>query len=96
MKTPLPITLKLPEGYSFTDLELRRCDDNAIDLDMQLVRRVCQLNGLDFEKVCANPGPVVTTILTVWYKAHLDEGGDPDSIMEDFRQQSALSAQRLH
>jgi hypothetical protein len=27
------LTLKLPEGYTFADLKLRRCDDDAIDLD---------------------------------------------------------------
>ena len=83
-------TLKLPEGYEFADLKVRRCNDHAIDLDMDIVRLVCQLNGLDFAKVCANPGPVVSTILTVWYKSHLDRGGEPDPLMESFRQQGQL------
>jgi len=92
MPTDSLLTLKLPEGYSFADLKLRRCDDDAIDLDMDLVKLVCTLNGLDFDKVCQNPGPVVTSILTVWYKTHLAEGGQPDAVME------ALKAQgpRLH
>ena len=34
----------------------------------------------------ANPGPVVSTILTVWYKSHLAEGGDPDPLMEALKQ----------
>ena len=81
------LTLKLPEGYTFADLQLRRCDDDAIDLDMDLVKRVCSINGLDFAKVCENPGPVVTTILTVWYKSHLAEGGEPDALMEALKSQ---------
>ena len=76
------LTLKLPEGYSFSDLKLRRCADDAIDLDMDLVKLICQINALDFEKVCQNPGPVVTSILTVWYKSHLADGGQPDALME--------------
>lgn len=76
------LTLKLPEGYSFADLKLRRCADDAIDLDMDLVKLICQINGLDFEKVCQDPGPVVTTILTVWYKSHLASGGQADALME--------------
>ena len=90
MKVPAAdsiVTLKLPEGYTFADLQLRRCDDDAIDLDMDLVRKVCQINGLDFDKVCQNPGPVVTTLLTVWYKSHLARGGAPDALMEELRQQ---------
>jgi len=83
---PNPLTLKLPDGHIFEDLKLRRCDDAAIDLDMDLVKKVCQLNGLDFDKVLANPGPVVSTILTVWYKSHLAEGGSPDPVMEQLRQ----------
>jgi len=83
---PNPLTLKLPDGHIFEDLKLRRCDDAAIDLDMDLVKKVCQLNGLDFDKVLANPGPVVSTILTVWYKNHLAEGGDPDPVMEALKQ----------
>ncbi|HEY8907081.1 MAG TPA: hypothetical protein VIM63_13680 [Rhodoferax sp.] len=76
------LTLKLPEGYAFADLKIRRCEADAIDLDMDLVKLICNLNGLDFDKVCQNPGPVVTTILTVWYKKHLAEGGQPDALME--------------
>lgn len=87
MQTDSLLTLKLPEGYSFADLKIRRCADDAIDLDMDLVERICKLNGLDFEKVCQNPGPVVTTILTIWYKSHLAEGGPPDALMEELRTQ---------
>ena len=80
------LALKLPEEHIFEDLKLRRCADDAIDLDMNLVKKVCQLNGLDFDKVQANPGPVVSTILTVWYKSHLAEGGSPDPVMEQLKQ----------
>ena len=85
MQTDSLLSLKLPEGYSFADLKIRRCADDAIDLDMDLVKLICKLNGLDFEKVCQNPGPVVTTILTIWYKSHLAEGGQPDALMEELR-----------
>jgi hypothetical protein len=81
------LILKLPEGFAFADLKLRRCDDDAIDLDMDLVKVICKLNGLDFEKVFENPGPVVTTIMTVWYKRHLAEGGRPDVLMEALKSQ---------
>lgn len=82
MTNPTALTLKLPEGYTFADLKLRRCADDAIDLDMDMVQRICTLNGLDFAKVLENPGPVVTTILTVWYRSHRANGGEPHSIME--------------
>jgi hypothetical protein len=85
MPTDSLLTLKLPEGYSFADLKIRRCEADAIDLDMDLVKLICNLNGLDFDKVCQNPGPVVTTILTVWYKKHLAEGGQPDALMEELK-----------
>jgi hypothetical protein len=85
MPTNSLLTLKLPEGYSFADLKMRRCEDNAIDLDMDLIRLICQINGLNFDKVCQNPGPVVTTILTVWYKSHLATGGMPDALMEELK-----------
>ena len=65
MPTDSLLTLKLPEGYTFSDLKIRRCEADAIDLDMDLVKVICKLNGLDFGKVCDNPGPVVTSILTV-------------------------------
>jgi len=92
MPTDLPLTLKLPEGYTFADLKLRRCGADAIDLDMDLVKLICTINGLDFEKVCQNPGPVVTTILTVWYKNHLAQGGQPDGLMEELKS----PRQRVH
>ena len=90
MSIDMPPTLKLPEGYSFADLKLRRCDTDAIDLDMDVVKVVCKLNGLDVEKVLANPGPVVSTILSVWYKSHLAQGGATDAVMETLRQAPTL------
>ena len=88
MPTDSLLTLKLPEGYTFADLKIRRCDDDAIDLDMDLVQLICKINGLDFEKVCQNPGPVVTTILTVWYNSHLAAGGAADPLMEALKSSS--------
>jgi hypothetical protein len=85
MPTDSLLTLKLPEGYTFEDLKLRRCEADAIDLDMDLVKLICSINGLDFDKVLQNPGPVVTSILTVWYKSHLAEGGQPDALMEELK-----------
>lgn len=87
MPTDSLLTLKLPEGYAFSDLKLRRCADDAIDLDMDLVKKVCGINGLDFQKVLQNPGPVVTTILTIWYKTHIADGGEPDAVMEELKTQ---------
>ena len=87
METDTLLTLKLPQGYAFADLKLRRCADEAIDLDMDLVALVCKINGLNFDKVQQDPGPVVTSILTVWYKSHLAEGGEPDAVMEVLRHQ---------
>ena len=80
------LALKLPDGAVFEDLKLRRCAQDAIDLDMDLIERICQLNGWDFAKVQANPGPVVSSILSVWYKQHLAEGGQPDQTMEALKQ----------
>ncbi len=80
------LALKLPEGAVFEDLKLRRCDQDAIDLDMDLVERICKLNGWEFARVKANPGPVVSTILSIWYKQHLAEGGSPDGLMEALKQ----------
>lgn len=90
MSTDSLLTLKLPEGYSFADLKLRRCEDDAIDLDMDLVKLICKINGLDFEKVLQNPGPVVTSILTIWYKTHLAEGGASDALMEALKKQKPI------
>jgi hypothetical protein len=82
------LTLKLPEGYTFADLKLQRCDDEAIDLDMDLVKLICQINGLNFDKVLQNPGPVVSSILTVWYKNHLAQGGAAHALMEELKTQA--------
>lgn len=87
MQTDSLLTLNLSEGYSFADLKMRRCADDAIDLDMGLVKLIGKLNGLHFEKVCQSSGPVVTTILNIWHKSHLAEGGQADALMEERRTQ---------
>ena len=91
MQTDSLLTFKLPEGYTFVDLKIRRCESDAIDLDMDLVKLVCHINGLDFARVLQDPGPVVTSILTVWYKNHLASGGQPDPLMEELKSQGARS-----
>lgn len=88
------LTFKLPLGYSFTDLKVRLRDDNAIDLDMDVFKLVCDLNGLDFDKVCANPGPVVSALMTIWYRDHLEKGGERDELMESFRLQANQAKSR--
>ena len=87
MSSDCVLTLKLPEGYTFADLKLRRFDDDAIDLDMDLVKLVCKINALNFDKVLQNPGPVVTSILTIWYKSHLAQDGEKDALMEELKSQ---------
>jgi hypothetical protein len=82
--------LRLPEGAQFSDLQLRRCDSEAIDMDMDLVERICQLNQWDVAKVREDPGPVISTILSVWYKTHLSAGGAPDAVMESLRAPASL------
>jgi hypothetical protein len=42
-------------------LKVRRCDDGAIELDMDLVKLICNINDLNFDKVLRNPGPVVSS-----------------------------------
>lgn len=90
MQTDPNFQLRLPEGAQFSDLQLRRCDNEAIDMDMGLVERICQINHWDVAKVRDNPGPVVSTILSVWYKTHLAAGGAPDAVMESLRAPAAL------
>jgi hypothetical protein len=51
------------------------------------VKLICNINGLNFDKVLQNPGPVVTSVLTVWYKSHLAQGGAPDALMEELKTQ---------
>lgn len=85
MQSDTLLTLKLPEGTTFVDLKIRRCADDAIDLDIDLVKLSCQINGLDFLKVCQDPGPVVSSVLTVWYMSHLASGGEVDPLIEELK-----------
>jgi hypothetical protein len=38
MTTDSLLTLKLPEGYAFADLKLRRCAPDETDLDLDLFK----------------------------------------------------------
>ena len=42
------LPLNLPKGYSSADLKLRRFDDDPIDLDLDLVQRICRINKINF------------------------------------------------
>jgi hypothetical protein len=46
---------------------------------------LCGGNGRYFDDVWLNPGPVVTSILTVWYKSHRAGDGEDDVLMQKLK-----------
>lgn len=83
MEEPTRMILAIPEGVQFSDLALARDPDGGVSFDWAPIERICEANGMDISPLRDGPEDNVASMLTAWYRAHLDTGGSRDAVFED-------------
>lgn len=73
----------IPEGVEFADLHLQREADGGVSFDWGVIERVCRASGLPLELLREAPEDNVAGLIMAWYRAHRQQGGQPDPVAED-------------
>ncbi|WP_157271325.1 hypothetical protein [Azohydromonas aeria] len=85
----------IPEGVHFADLQLSRdAEDGAVIFAMEPIEAICEASGLDIDDVVDGPEPTVCLLIAAWYEVHLQRGGEPDPVQEDFMEEARLEMER--
>ena len=85
----------IPEGINFADLHLSRdTEDGAVVFAMEPIEAICEASGLDIEQVVEGPEPMICVLIAAWYQIHLQRGGAPYPVQEDFLEEARLELER--
>jgi hypothetical protein len=91
----MELRLTIPEGVDFAHLHLSRdSEDGSLVFDLAPIQAICEASGLDFDQVVDGAEPVVAVFIAAWYEAHLQRGGQPDPVLEDFMEEGRLESGR--
>lgn len=81
-----PLVVVIPQGLSFNDLKLHALpgEEGMIGMDTDVIMAV-----LLTSRICPNcffkDQPMRSMLFTLWYDAHLAQGGQPDPVMEEIK-----------
>lgn len=72
---------RLPHGISFSALGLARDTDGQLTLSRDVLEIVCSANELTLEQLSEDE---LAAFIAAWYFQHRTNGGEPDSVAEQF------------
>lgn len=75
--------IAIPDDLTFSDLRLARDPDGCVSFDWAAIERICEASGLSAGMFRDVPEDNVAGLITAWYQAHREHGGDPDPVAED-------------
>ena len=85
----------IPDDVQFSDLKLSRDTSTGdIEFDWAPIERICIASGIDISVLRDQDEGNLAELLTVWYRAHRDAGGEPDSAMDDLIAEAAAEDDR--
>ncbi|WP_043460765.1 hypothetical protein, partial [Azohydromonas australica] len=91
----MDLRLTIPEGVDFADLHLSRDpEDGSLLFDVTPIQAICEASGVDFDQIVDGAEPFVAIFIAAWYEAHLERGGKPDAVLEDFMEEARLETGR--
>ena len=89
----MDLRLTIPEGVDFEHLHLSRDpEDGSLVFDVAPVHAICEASDLDFDQVVDGAEPIVAILIASWYEVHLQQGGKPDPVLEDFMEEAELES----
>jgi len=73
----------IPDDLNFSDLRLARDPDGSVSFDWAVIERICEASGLPIEVLRDGPEDNVAGLITHWYMAHRQHGGEADPVADD-------------
>lgn len=84
MKQTTPIPIALPEGMTFADLQLARDPATGnVSFSTAVVERIERASGLPAGFFMGQEEDALASLITTWYAAHLEAGGERDPVADD-------------
>jgi hypothetical protein len=77
----MPVKLRIPNGVTFADLQLRRRGDGDLSFNAEVLEEIYTFSELPKQPQSEN---ATITVIVRWYIAHRSAGGELDPVMEDF------------
>ena len=77
------LTITIPAGLDFSALNLRRDADGNVSFDWSVIEQICEASGLDPAMFAESPEDNVASLITTWYRHHLENGGARDPVQDD-------------
>ncbi|WP_455380509.1 hypothetical protein [Acidihalobacter prosperus] len=76
------IVLRVPTGVDFSDLNLDISQiSGQLIYDERPLQIICEASGVNFHSIVSND-QAVYDLISLWYQAHLENGGDIDLVQE--------------
>ena len=89
------LRVTIPDGVEFADLRLsRNVDDGLVRFAMAPIESICEASALDLAEIMDAAQPLVGLLIEAWYEDHLRDGGAPDPVQEDLREEARLEMER--
>lgn len=83
----------IPDNLTFADLELNLNDEGQVSFNIQVIERICNLNGLRAYHLFESGENAVLRLIVVWYAQHLAAGGELDQIAENLMTEIKLEGE---
>ena len=76
--------ISIPQGMTFADLRLARDPKTGdVSFDTAIIERIEQESGLPAGFFMGQPEDAMASLITTWYAAHLEAGGERDPVADD-------------
>ena len=75
--------IAIPDDIDFSDLNLARDPDGAVSFEWGVIERICAASNLPIELLRDGPEDNVAGLITHWYMAHRQHGGEADPVADD-------------
>ncbi len=75
--------IAIPDDVPFSALRLCRDADGAVSFDWSPIERICEASGIPVEMFRDGPESNVADLITTWYQAHRQNGGEPNPVADD-------------
>lgn len=90
-------TIAIPDGVEFEDLRLARNPVTGdVSFDWRPIERICEASGLDVSVFRDGPEDNLANLINTWYRAHLAQGGAPDTVQDELITEVRIEDERGH
>lgn len=87
------LKITIPDNLTFADLELNLNDEGQVSFNIQIIERICNLNGLRAHRLFESGEKAVLRLIVVWYAQHLAAGGEFDQTAENLMTEIKLEGE---